>query len=136
MIEIVPLKARHVLALELQPEQADIRARLTADYLAALEANRSATALIDGKPVACAGLAAMDGLTFAWALMGVDAGRAMLAATRACEAMLAREAVVHAHVRPGYDAGARWLTRLGFGPAQGVVDVDGRNFELWVRRNA
>lgn len=137
-VEIVPLKRWHLLALDLQPTQAHMRAWITDAFADAMEASRACAAMIGGKPVACAGLTPMPGgYAYAWALLGFDARRAMLAATRACEAVLSREtSEVVTHVRPDLPANRRWLSVLGFA-ATGKCDVlaDGMTYELWARRN-
>lgn len=134
---IVPFKAWHLLALDLQDEQLSMRARFDADYSAALECARARSALIDGKVVASAGLAQDDdGRTFAWAVLGVDAQPAMLAATRACRDVLACAGEVWTMLRQGFEPGERWLRMLGFERAMRPVErgPDGRDYETWVRR--
>lgn len=134
---IVPFKAWHLLAIDLQEEQSGMRARFDPDYAAALEGDRARSALVDGKVVACAGLSCdEDGRTFAWAVLGVDARPAMLEATRACRGVLAGAGEVWTMLRQGFEPGEKWLRMLGFERAMRPVEhgPDGRDYETWVRR--
>ena len=79
MTHLTPFRAWHLGALDVQPEQAFTRSLMSHDYAEAHEGN-AMTALIDGKPVACAGIAEFEGVLVAWAVLGVDAKPAMLAA--------------------------------------------------------
>lgn len=137
-IEIVPLLAADLMEIELQANQAHMRQWMGADFAHAVEvAGNCATALLDGRPVACAGIADIEGRKYAWAFLGHEARPVMLAATRACLAVVSHETSdVFTHCRVGVPANARWLKLLGFGPT-GTSDVlpDGMTYELWVRRN-
>lgn len=133
-VEIVPLQAWHMRALDLQPTQTHMRAWLTDEVTAACAESVSRTAMIAGKPVGCAGVVAIGGRPYAWALLGEDFQPAMLRATRACEAMLSGQGEVFTHVRPDIDENIRWLEILGFGPTGTREKLDdGRDYELWVR---
>ena len=135
-VEIVRLLADDLIALELQANQAHMRAWIGEDFARAVEeSGDAATALVDGVPVACAGVSDIDGRRYAWAFLGSAARPAMLAATRACDMVLAFEtADVFTHCLPGVKANRRWLELMGFVPA-GSSDVlpDGKTYDLWVR---
>lgn len=137
-VEIVPLLAADLIEIDLQASQAHMRQWMGADFAHAVEvAGNCATAMLDGRPVACAGIADIEGRRYAWAFLGHCARPVMLAATRACQAVVSREAAdVFTHCRADIPANARWLKLLGFGPT-GTSDVlpDGMTYELWVRRN-
>ena len=61
MTHLTPFRAWHLGALDVQPEQAFTRSLMSHDYAEAHEGN-AMTALIDGKPVACAGIADFEGV--------------------------------------------------------------------------
>mgnify|MGYP000240410600 CR=1 FL=1 len=137
-VEIAPLLAADLAEIELQASQAHMRKWMGGDFGAAIEAaGNCATALLDGVPVACAGICDLEGRRYAWAFLGHLARPVMLAASRACAEALSRETSdVFTHCRMDVPANARWLKLLGFGPT-GTSDVlpDGMTYELWVRRN-
>lgn len=72
---------------------------------------------IDGRPVAAAGLAEIHPHhATAWAIIGEDAGPAMLAFTRAIRRVFAAGAYarIDMTVQAGFAAGQRWARMLGF----------------------
>lgn len=135
-IEIAPLLASDLIEIELQSSQAHMRAFMGGDFPHAVqEAGGAYSALLNGRVVACAGLADIEGRRYAWAFLGREARTVMLAATRACAEMLSRETLpVFTHCRMDVPANARWLKLLGFEPT-GTRDVlpDGMTYDLWVR---
>jgi len=137
MIEIVPLKAWHLWGLDLQDSQKHMSDRMNSAFAMALERTHAMTALRDGKPIACAGIAWVQNWPrYAWALLGDEIGSAMTRITRACWASISRETEpVFTHVRPDIPANTRWLRAFGFEPT-GQADFlpDGKSYELWVRR--
>lgn len=89
---------------------------ISADSLAA-PTGRSFAALVDGKPIAAAGVIELwTGRFHAWALMGKEAGPHMLAITRATRAYL--DTVPLRRVEMAVDcrnhAAIRWADMLGF----------------------
>lgn len=75
------------------------------------------TALVDGHPVASAGLVELwEGRAYAWAMLGEDAGPWMRRITRAICSRLeeARYRRVEMAVDAGFGAGCRWAHLLGF----------------------
>jgi len=137
-VALRPLRAADLPALDLQPSQSHMRAWLTQEFCTAVErAGNAQTALYDGRPVACAGLSDVPGRRYAWAFLGQMARAVMVAATKACDAMLSRETrPIWSHVRADIPANVRWLAILGF-EATGSTERlwDGRDYELWVRTN-
>jgi len=134
---LTPFRAWQLGALDVQPEQAFTRSLMSHDYAEAHEGN-AMTALIDGKPVACAGIADFEGVLVAWAVLGVDAKPAMLAATRACDAVLGKAGRdVFTMVREGFAEGERWIRLLGFERTDDEAKrmPDGRDYLTWVRRH-
>lgn len=133
-----PFRYHDLLAIDLQAEQGFMRGLLDEDYGRALEGDRAKTVTLEGRAVASGGLAEDDGVLFAWAVLGRDAGQVMLEATRACEAIVSRETCdVMTLCRKGFEAGARWLRLLGFSLAEdrgSEIGPDGREYEFWVRR--
>lgn len=137
-IEIAPLLASDLIEIELQSSQAHMRAFMGGDFPHAVqEAGGAYSALLNGRVVACAGLADIEGRRYAWAFLGREARPVMVAATRMCLEMISRETLpVFTHVDPTVPANTRWLKLMGFGPT-GQTDrmPDGIDCELWVRRN-
>lgn len=75
------------------------------------------TALVDGRPIACAGTVEVwSGRAYAWALLAEDAGPYMLRVTSAIRSYLdaAPFARVEMAVAAGFAAGCRWAEMLGF----------------------
>ena len=137
-VEIAPLLASDLADIELQASQAHMRAFMGADFgLAIQNTETCATALHNGAPVACAGICDIEGRRYAWAFLGAYARPVMLAATRVCRDMVARETSdVFTHVDTRHAANVRWIKLLGFKPT-GTIDrmPDGTDCELWVKRH-
>lgn len=132
---IVPFKAEHLLGLRLQPAQVSAPL-VTAEQAAGL--GHAYTALVDDRPVACAGLYELwPGRALAWAYVGVDAGHEFIAITRAVRRHLeaASWRRVEAYVDAGFENGHRWVKALGFG-FDGLLRgfmPDGRDMALYSR---
>lgn len=140
-MEIVPFKAEHIFALRLQAQQAHHHGVLNHEYAHALEAcGGSYTAIVNGRPVACAGIVeqwAHRGL--AWALIGEDAGRHFVAITKAVRRMLD---IAHFHriemqVNCEFPQAIRWAQMLGFEveSKMRLFTPDGRDAFMYVRLN-
>ena len=85
------------------------------NYTKAAEFGHAWTLMVDGVPVACAGLVSMwEGRAYAWALLAKDAP--MLTLTREIRSHLARAgfARVEMAVDAGFVAAQRWAEMLGF----------------------
>lgn len=136
MIDIRPFEAADLWKVELQDSQADMSLRFTREFAdAILFSGTAMTAVFHGKPVAIAGLADIGGQSYAWAFMGKASRPVMLAATRACMAVLdKRDGDVLVHVRTDIPANARWLRMMGFATT-GMRETmpDGRAYDVWIR---
>ena len=122
---IVPFKAEHLAALALQPAQAMALSEFDPSYGPALEqAGGAYTALIDGKPVACAGIVEQwKGRGLAWALLSLESGQHFIRVTRAVRRALDLSPLrrVEAHVDVNFAAAVRWAEMLGF-KAESVME--------------
>lgn len=119
MLEIIPYQAHHLLALELQPAQAEWSNRiLRPGYAQVLAENGEAwTGVVDGKVVGCAGLLPQwEGRMIAWAFFSPEIPRAawprIVAKMRAVFAVASGR--VEAYVVSGHGAGCRLVQLLGF----------------------
>lgn len=98
------------------------------------------TALVGGRPIACAGLVEVwEGRAYAWALLATDVGPHLLAVTREIRSRLAATPCrrIEMAVADGFDAGCRWARLLGFycetpQPMRGYLP-DGRAAWLYAR---
>jgi|JI9StandDraft_2_1071091.scaffolds.fasta_scaffold04911_5 hypothetical protein len=113
--QVVPFEPEHILQLDVQEAQ-----RLTDDEQArALAApfGWAWTGMVDGVPVACAGLVEVwQGRAYAWALLARTAGPWMAAITRAVRRALKASTFdrIEMAVDAGFVAGQRWALLLGF----------------------
>lgn len=137
---IVAFLPEHLTLLRLQATQASAQHALTIEHgQQIVEAKGLArTALIDGEPIACAGLIPMwPGRSYAWAYLGADAARHFKTVHRAVLDVLdsyrCRRVEMTVDVR---DPGAkRWADRLGF-VYEGTHRAwthDGRDVECWAK---
>lgn len=111
---VVPFEPSHALAMDVQPAQR--MSEFSPEALAA-PAGDAWTGMVDGRPVACAGLVEVwAGRAYAWALLAAYAGPHMVSITRAIRCRLARSPYrrVEMAVDAGFSAGARWAELLGF----------------------
>lgn len=113
-MNIVPLERDHLKEISVQPAQAAEYAH--ADALAS-PLGMGWAALVDGEPVACAGLVEVwEGRAYAWAILSDNAGPYMLPLTREIRSKLdaAPFRRIEMAVDADFDAGARWAEMLGF----------------------
>lgn len=113
-MNIVPLERDHLKAISVQPAQAAEYAH--ADALAS-PLGIGWAALVDGEPVACAGLVEVwEGRAYAWAILSDNAGPYMRALTREIRSRLdaAPFRRIEMAVDAEFEAGARWAEMLGF----------------------
>lgn len=115
MIEIVPFLPEHFVALQAPATQ---RAWVEENAAALAQGPGDArTALLDGRPIACAGVIELwPGRGYAWALLDRSSGRHMLPITRAVRGFLdsAPWRRVEMAVDAKFLAGCRWADLLGF----------------------
>jgi hypothetical protein len=139
-VEIVPFKPEHLAAIRLQGVQASAQPQCTEEFgrQLASQTGLARTALLDGQPLAIAGLTELwPGRAFAWAYLAEGwerhaktVHRAVLAALRA-----SRWRRVEAAIDVRYSAARRWISALGF-DFEGVARAftpDGRDCEIWAR---
>lgn len=142
-IEIVPYEPRHLEGFILAPLVAEFQPLIEAEsYRKTLVSHLSATALVDGKPVGCAGLQPHSASRArAWALPGRDMPiRAWPLVTRAAlilfsEAHKAGFRRLELVTRASSDSACRWAGRLGFSNPK-TMDCyfdDGGDAILWRR---
>lgn len=116
-MDIVAFEVEHLKRLRVQPAQQSCLAYLTEELLADAVHMDAYTALVDGAPVAVAGL--MDfwpGRAMAWSYIGEGAGLHMVRLTRAIRNFLDGQEIrrIEAYVDPDFEAGLRWIELLGF----------------------
>lgn len=114
---IVPFALAHLDVLKLHPTQAHIGPTLAdQEYMQALAAGDSWTALDGDKVLGCAGLVPADGVSYAWALLAHDIGRAgMVFATRSITRMLGMQSGrIETFVEASSVEAQRWIVMLGF----------------------
>lgn len=138
MINLVPFHVEHLRSLDLQPAQAYMRAFMEEAALKTLEGAWSYTANLEGKPVACGGLAHVCGVrAVAWSYLSEEAGVALLELTR-----LVRHALeqcpyqrVEITVDVEFAAGHRWARMLGFELEANLrkARIDGGDCALYAR---
>jgi hypothetical protein len=142
MIELVRFTAEHALAIDPVAEQGRYKAYVTPAAAKVYEGPFSRTALLDGKPIVCAGLVNkwVDSWT-AWAYIDVAAGAHMLAVTRAIRQAFPDlpHGRIEATTPIDYAAGRRWLELLGFKneTPDGMAHFtpDGRTYCLYAKVN-
>lgn len=115
---IVPFKSEHLHDLHLQDAQSMFYDKFSPGYGRALEDHGNGwTALIDERPIACAGLIEQwEGRALAWALLANDIQPYFVRITRAVRRALemANYRRIEAHVDAEFGAGCRWADMLGF----------------------
>jgi hypothetical protein len=116
-MEIVPYKAEHLEALKLQEAQQDLSGFVTPADAKALEQGDAYTAMDGDEVLVCAGVMPIwKGRGMAWAYVSQNAGRRMLALTRAVQRFfeVAQYDRIEAAVEENFKAGHRWARLLGF----------------------
>lgn len=133
VLEFLP---EHVAQMRAQPAQAR---EVNAESLAA-PFGQAWTAMLDGHPIACAGVVEVwRGRAYAWALLSDEAGPHMLRLTREIRSRLERLPFrrVEMAVDAGFPEAARWARVLGFwletpNPMRGYLP-NGRDAWLYAR---
>lgn len=139
MIEVVPFKPEHLIALELQKAQSFFSDKWNPAYGRALEeCGGSYTGLVEGRPVICAGLVEQwEGRALAWALISEEAGPHFVHVTRLIRKILnmAQYRRIEAHVDCEFIQGIRWAEMLGFEVEAKMsrFTAEGRDAFLYVR---
>lgn len=113
-LEVVPFRAEHLMRLQQDPPREH---PVTPEEAVALEAEFAFTGLVDGEPMACAGLVHIwPGRGLLWALLSVHSGPHMLQIHRAARRLLGVCDVrrIECTVDEGFEPGHRWARMLGF----------------------
>ena len=136
---VVPYRAEHLLALQLQPGQGHCLRFVTPQYAKDLESQFAFTAMEGDEVVAVGGIMevwANRGL--AWTFIDRRAGRHFVALHKAVKSIL--ELVpyrrIEAETPCGFQQGHRWLTMLGFtleAERMRAFRVDGGDSALYAR---
>lgn len=136
---VAPLRLEHVRALRLQQAQEPFACHLTQEYVESLIEHGRAWAVVDDNTVvACAGFVEQwSNRAYAWALIGSEAGRRMVAFTRIVRRFLDESPWprIETAVDEQFEAGHRWAVALGF-TKEGVMrhySPDGRDCALYGR---
>lgn len=116
--EITAFQADHVAQMQLQPRQARVLSIMTLPYIATLaQVGPAATALMQGRVVACAGVVCQDyGVGTLWAFIAHDAGQHFVRLHRCARRLmhLAQMRRIEASAEVDFGPGCRWLELLGF----------------------
>lgn len=114
---VVPLIPAHLKNFDLQEEQLFVSKYMDENYMNAVSLGIGYTGIVDGKPVACAGILPVnERICSAWALLSKDACHHLLGITRQIVSRLdgLGFARVETTVRHGFKEGHRWARMLGF----------------------
>jgi len=138
-VQIIPFKGEHLQALRLQRSQEDFGHQFTPEYGRSLESvGHSYTAMADGRPIACAGLAEQwEGRALAWALIGQDAGPHFVRMVRGMRRALdmSQWRRIEAQVDAEFVEGIRLAVMLGFEVESKMraFTTEGRDAFMFVR---
>lgn len=116
-MEIVPYTRDHLLAIRVQPAQADAAPWITPEIAVELEGPNSWTVLVNGDPVFCGGAWDLwNDRALVWSILSKGAGPVMPRITRGVVRYLQMlpHRRVEAYVDAGFAQGARWASLLGF----------------------
>lgn len=113
---VVPFKAEHFYAVEVQPSQDYVRSRVSEAHVKSLESTNAFTCVDGDKVIACYGwyeLYAHRALL--WAYIAKDAGPYLTGLTRIGKAMIAGLTYrrIEMEVDCEFEAGHRWARMLG-----------------------
>lgn len=139
MIDVVPFKAEHIAAIRLQEAQAYLSDWVTYAQAEALEEQTSYTAMLDGVPVAAAGVIPQwQGRSLAWAFIGDVGPRKFLGIHRAVKHFLDGCYVKRLEMTVDCDfpAAHRWAKMLGFkmeAPRMEAYNPNGGDCSLYAR---
>lgn len=138
-MEIVPFEAKHLWDLELQDAQEHFYSKFSPGYGTALEtAGGGYTALVGGRPIACAGIVEQwQGRGLAWALLAQDSGPHFVGIVRGMRRALglADYRRIEAQVDAEFVEGIRLAEMLGFTveSKMAAFTPEGRDAFMFVR---
>lgn len=139
MMEVVPYKAEHLLAMRLQPGQEKYGPWLTEEYARALESQYAFTALVDERPIVVGGLCELwKNRALLWSFIDRSAGAHFVAIHRGVKRFLDMQPFrrIEAECDCDFRQGHRWLKMLGFemeAPRMRAFRVDGGDSALYAR---
>ena len=135
-MNILPFRPEHVRAIQLQPTQAATISHIAFEYLQGLATlGPSATAELDGRIIACAGIAQIGfGMGTLWAFLATDSGRHFVRLDRCVRRMidLPKLRRIEASADVTFAPACRWLEILGFS-SEGLMRKYGPNGEDCMR---
>jgi len=140
MIDVVPFKAEHLAAIQLQSAQAYLSDWVSEAQCKALEEqDASYTALYEGKPIAAAGMIPQwQGRTLCWAFIGEVTQAQFLAVHRATKRIIDGNYCKRLEMTVDCDfvQAHRWARMLGFkmeAPVMEAYNPNGGNCSLYAR---
>lgn len=117
-MNVVAFRPEHLQSLELQDAQQYMVSHICLEYLKALQAiGPAASAEVDGKILACAGVAFQGfGMGVLWAFVSKDAGRYFVKLDRCVRRLIQITDLkrIEATTEVSFHQGCRWLELLGF----------------------
>jgi len=138
-MNIVPFQAEHILRLQLQEEQRGLAPFITHAYARMLEGEFAFTGLVDGEPIAVAGITPLwENRGLCWCFMGAKAGPHFVQITKVALDLLdlAPYRRIEADTPCEFKQGHRWLRMLGFqmeAERMRAHRVDGGDSALYAR---
>ena len=136
---VVPYKAEHLLALQMQPGQGYCLRFVTPEYAKALESAHAFTAMVGGQVVAVGGVAEIwENRGLAWSFIDRRAGAHFPALHKVVKEGLdaAPYRRIEAETPCNFEQGHRWLKMLGFeleAERMKAFRVDGGDSALYAR---
>lgn len=138
-MHVVPYKAEHMRALQVQQGQAYCSPYMTDDYAREFEKHNSFTGLVDGKPIIVGGLVELwQNRALLWSFVDQSAGKHFVAVHRATMRFLEAQTYRRIEAECDFDfaPGHRWLKKLGFvleAPRMRAFRIDGGDSALYAR---
>jgi RimJ/RimL family protein N-acetyltransferase len=136
----VTFEAYHLMQMQTQSAQEWMKAHVSYQDARGLENEHAATLMLDGRPIACAGVFPIwEGRAYLWCWLGCNAtAKTFLElhrfAKRFLDGLPFRR--VEAAVECDFAAGHRWVKALGFeleAPRMRCFEIDGRDSALYAR---
>jgi hypothetical protein len=136
---VVPFRAWHMMAMQLQDSQQWYTSYLTEEYARFFEMTNSFSALVDGVPVFCGGAVELfKERALLWSFVGRHAGEHFIAIHRGVAKFI--EGLPYKRLEADCDAdfkqGHRWLKSLGFvleAPRMRAYRMDGGDSSLYAK---
>lgn len=138
-MNVVPYKAEHLLAMQVQMGQSNFTPYITEEYARALESQYAFAALVDGHPMIVGGFYEMwANRALLWSFVDRNAGPHFLAIHRGVKKLLDMQPFrrIEAECDCDFEQGHRWLKLLGFemeAERMRAFRVDGGDSALYAR---